>query len=55
MRHSFIIPATAIVLGFLQFAPVLADKMNPERMSYGRRLPGLNAMTSCRVPLFNIC
>jgi hypothetical protein len=55
MRHSFIIPATAIVLGFLQFAPVLADKMSPERMSYGRRLPGLNAMTSCRVPLFNIC
>ena len=55
MRHSFIVLATAFVLGLLQFAQVLADQMNPERMSYGRRRPGLNATTSCRVPMFNIC
>jgi hypothetical protein len=55
MRHSFIILTTAIVLEFIQSAPVVADQMNPERMSYGRRRPGLNAMTSCRVALFNIC
>ena len=52
MHHSFV--TTAIVLGFLQSEPVLADKMHPEMMSQKRR-PGLNAMSACRRPLFNIC
>ena len=53
MRLSFLI-LTSVVVGILLPGPAKADKMHPEMMSHKRR-PGLNAMASCRRPLFNIC
>ena len=53
MRLSFLI-LTSVVVGLLLPEPAQADKMHPEMMSHKRR-PGLNAMTSCRRPLFNVC